>query len=241
MARTPEQDDVFFREVDDAVRKERASTAARRFGPALIVAVLLGLGSYAGWLWYVDYRADKAGQSAELYVQALDRVDAGNAAAASKTLADIAASDADGYAGAAVLLQANAALNKGDRKAAVTAFDRVIADAGTPQALRDLALVRKTAAEFDTLSPDAVIARLKPLAVKDSAWFGVAAEMTAIAYLKKGDRKRAGQIYADISADTDAAPTLKSRSVQMAGMLGIDAVVDAGRGQSGRPNRATAQ
>ena len=241
MARTPEQDDVFLREVDDAVRKDRASTAARRFGPALGVAVLLGLGSYAGWLWYDSNRADKAGQSAELYVQALDRVEAGNAAAASKTLGDIARSGDNGYAGAASLIQANASLDKGDRKNALAAFDRVIADAKTPQELRNLALIRKTAIEFDSLSPDAIIARLKPLAVKDSPWFGVAAEMTAIALLNKGDRKRAGQLYADISADKDAPPTLKSRSVQMAGMLGVDAVVDAGREQSSPPQSAVAQ
>ena len=44
----------------------------------------------------------------------------------------------------------------------------------------DAALVRMTAIELDTLPPQAVVDRLKGLAVAGNPWFGSAGELTAI-------------------------------------------------------------
>jgi hypothetical protein len=78
--------------------------------------------------------------------------------------------------------------------------------------------------EFDTLPPQTVINRLKPLAKPGHPWFGSAGEMTAIAYTNMGREDLAGPIFAQIAKDETVPETLRSRAVQMAGSLGVDAV-----------------
>lgn len=88
--------------------------------------------------------------------------------------------------------------------------------------MRDVALVRQTAIEYDTLAPAAVIARLKDLAVAGRPWFGSAGEMVAIAYLRTGKPQDAGRILAAIAKDETMPASLRGRAVRVAGALGFD-------------------
>jgi hypothetical protein len=107
---------------------------------------------------------------------------------------------------------------------AIAAYAKIASDTGLPQPFRDMALIRQTMAEFDTLAPQQIIDRLKPLAVPGNPWFGSAGEMTAIAYMKLGKDNVAGPIFAQIAKQKDLPQSLRGRAVQMAGALGIDAV-----------------
>ena len=80
-----------------------------------------------------------------------------------------------------------------------------------------------TALEFDTMKPEQVIARLEPLAKPGNPWFGSAGEMTAMAMLKQGRKAEAGRLFAAIAADKPVPVTIRSRAVQIAGTLGVDA------------------
>jgi hypothetical protein len=84
-------------------------------------------------------------------------------------------------------------------------------------------MVRVTALEFDALKPEQVIARLQPLAKAGNPWFGSAGELTAMAMLKQGKRQEAGRMFAAIAADRQVPETMRSRAVQIAGTLGVDA------------------
>jgi hypothetical protein len=92
-----------------------------------------------------------------------------------------------------------------------------------PQPYRDAALIRQTALEFDQLQPQEIVARLQPLAKPGNPWFGSAGEMTAMALIKQGKKAEAGQLFAAIARDTNVPPSLRARSVQIAGTLGFDA------------------
>ena len=97
------------------------------------------------------------------------------------------------------------------------------ADDSLPQPFRDLATVRGTAVDFDGMKPDAVIARLASLSQPGNSFFGSAGEMTAIAMLAKGDKPGAGAMFARIAADKQVPDSIRSRAVQIAGTLGVDA------------------
>jgi hypothetical protein len=99
-------------------------------------------------------------------------------------------------------------------------------DSGAPKAMRDLAAIRGVSVNFDNMKPEAVIARLKPLAQPGNPWFGSAGELVAMAYLKQGKKDLAGPLFASIAKDEAAPRSLRSRSRQIAGTLGYDAVVD---------------
>ena len=106
---------------------------------------------------------------------------------------------------------------------ALSIYTAMSADKGLEQAYRDLALVRATALEFDALKPDQVISRLQPLAQTGQPFFGSAGEMTALAMLAKGQKTQAGQLFAKLAADKDVPETIRSRAVQIASSLGVDA------------------
>ncbi len=150
-------------------------------------------------------------------------IGAGQTAGAAKELEPLTESSADGVSVAARLTSAAVALEKADRKTAIGEYRSIMDDKGLAAPYRDLATIRLTALEFDQMKPDEVIARLKPLAVAGNPWFGSAGEMTAMAMLKQGRKSEAGRLFAAIAADTQVPETIRSRAVQIAGTLGIDA------------------
>jgi hypothetical protein len=83
--------------------------------------------------------------------------------------------------------------------------------------------VRGTMVNYDSMKPDEVIVRLKPLVEPGKPFFGTAGELTAMAMLAKGDRAGAGQLFAKIAADRQVPESIRNRAVQVAGSLGVDA------------------
>jgi len=225
-ARDAAQKDVLLREVDEALREDEMRSLLQRFGKPAAAAIVLGLAGLGGYLWWSEARSDAADERGEQFTMALDRVEAGNLAAAGKQLATIAEADADGSAAAARLMQAGIALQQGRKSAAIRLFAEVADDRKAPQPFRDLATVRWVAASFDATPPEQVIARLKPLAVPGNPWFGSAGELLAMAYLKRGDTKLAGPLLAAMAKDQDAPESLRRRARQLAGVLGVDAIDD---------------
>jgi len=129
-----------------------------------------------------------------------------------------------GYRASALLVQAGTASRKGDTKGAIALYGAMVADTGLDQPYRDVALIRQTALEFDSLKPQQIVDRLKPLAVEGAPWFGSAGELVAIAYMKMGKNDLAGPLFAGIAKDANVPQSIRSRARQMAGLLGIDAV-----------------
>lgn len=219
------EQDVFVREVDEALRQDEMSGLLKRYGIPLLLAVVLGLAGFGGFLWWKQSQGAAAEERSEQLVMALDRIEAGNLDTADKQLAPLAERSGDSGVPAR-LLRAGIALEQNRRADAVKLYAAVAADESVPKPFRDLALVREVAASFDTLPPDQVVARLKPLAAPGSPWFGVAGELVGIAYLKQNKPELAGPLFAKIARDKDTPETLKRRARQMAGLLGVDAIDD---------------
>jgi hypothetical protein len=78
-----------------------------------------------------------------------------------------------------------------------------------------------------------VITRLQPLAVAGSPWFGSAGELVALAHLKANQPARAAPIFAALAKDEKLPSSIRSRALQMAGALGIDATTDAAGAKAG--------
>lgn len=218
------QEDVFLREVDDAVREDNLKDMARRYGIWIALLIVASLAALAGWIFYQNHKGEKSGIRSEEYIAAVDSLKANNLDGASAALKKLETADQKGYQAAAKMMQANISLEKNNPKKAAQGYANVVADKNLPQAFRDLALVRQTATEFDSLKPQQVIDRLKPLAVPGSPWFGSAGEMVAVSYLNMGKDNLAGPLFAQLAKDKSVPPTIRSRALQMAGVQGIDAV-----------------
>lgn len=217
----PPTDQAFLREVDEAVRQDELLGFWRRYGRWIALAVLVALLAFAATLYWRHHRAQTSSQVSESVSTVLQFVGAGRQPDA-KSLAALENASAPGYAALAQLAKAAAAVNKGDTKGAAAIYGKIASDESLDQPWRDLALVRQTALEFDSLPPAQVVERMKPLAVAGEPWFASAAEMTAIAYMKQGKANLAGPLFAAIAKDEQAPPSLRERSQQMAGALGVD-------------------
>ena len=165
MALTPQNNAEILREVDDELRRDQVVRLWRRWGVVAIglaVASLVALGS---WLWWRSAREATIGLEGEQMASAVAKLEGGNTRGAEAQLKALTTSKAEGYRVAARIALADNLLAKADTKEAAAAYATIAADTSIAQPFRDLALVRQTAAEYETLTPGQVVARLKPLAI----------------------------------------------------------------------------
>ncbi len=226
MAVTPNSNEQFLREVDEELRRDQAMDFGRRYGVWIIVAVIAAFAAFAGYLFW-QHRQTQAAEADGVTLQsAYDSLGANKPADAAKPLAELVKSGTGGYRVLARFTQADLLLQKNDLKGAAAKFAEVAGDASVAEPFRNLALIRQTTAEFDTLKPDVVVSRLRTIAAPGNPWFGSAGELVAAAYVKQGKSALAGQLFGKIAKDEDVPATIRQRAVQMAGVLGVDAVAD---------------
>lgn len=239
-SREAAQQDVFLREVDDALREEQLVNSMKRYGVPIGAAILAGLLALGGYLYWDN--SAKLGRAAysERLTLALDRLEAGAVAEAEKDLEAIAREAEDGPRAIALMQLAAIAAQKGNDADAAKRFAAIAADEKVPQVYRDLATVREVAIRFDTMKPEEVVARLKPIAVPGNAYFGSAGELLGMAYLEMGKPDDAGALFAQIGKDEKVPATLRSRMRQLAGGLGFDAGIDNPELDSGEAGAADA-
>jgi hypothetical protein len=219
LALTPTDTEAFRREVDENLRRDQMTGLAKKWGVVIGVLVLLLLIGLAAFLWWRSHHAHQAGLEGEQLTQVLSDVDIGRAQPNDARLTALASSSRDGYRAMARLTQAGI-LAKTDAPAAAANYLAIAKDDGLPQATRDLALIRATTLQFDTIAPTEVVSRMKPLAVANAPWFGSAGELTGIAYLKMGRRDLAGPLFAAIARDTNVPTGLRGRAAGLATGLG---------------------
>jgi hypothetical protein len=218
-------DEAFLREVDEEYRRDQAMHILRNYGRWILGAVVLALVAFGGWLYWQHYSTQKAGTQGEQFDAAMRLVEEGKADKALPELDRIAANSGEGYAAMARIAQGNLLLQKNDAKGAAAKFAEVANNAKFGQPYRDLALIRQTVAEYDTLKPQVVIDRLKGLTNPNSPWLGTAGELVAAAHLKAGNRAEAGRLYGQIAQGGEKVPeSIRQRAVQLAGVLGVDAI-----------------
>jgi len=215
--------ETFVREVDENLRRDQLRDMAKTYGKWIVAAVILFLVAVGGYLYWQDRQNQQAAQESEAMSAALDKAEAGNAKGAAAELTPIGTSSSDVNRASARLAQAALALRQNDRKTAIDIYRELAVDDCLPQPYRDVATLRGTMTEYDSLKPDEVIARLSPLAEPGKPFFGSAGELVAMAMLAKNDRAGAGRLFAKIAADPQVPQTIRARAVQIAGSLGVDA------------------
>ena len=223
MAQPPDITETFVREVDENLRRDRVRDFFTDNKAALIGALVLFLAASAGIIWYQQHRRDVAEAHVEQLAQIYKDIGTGNTSKVAGQLDDLSGSSSKGVRATALFTRAAFAIQQNDTKTAVATYKKIADDGSLPDAYRNAALIRQTALEFDQLQPPQVIARMQPLAKPGNAWFGSAGEMTALALIKQGKKKEAGQLFATIAKDKDVPQSLRDRSIQIAGSLGVDA------------------
>ena len=223
MAQPPDTTDTFVKEVDENLRRDRLRDFFRDNGGWIAAGVVLFLVISGGIIWYQQHREQRAEAQVEQLAQIYKDIGVGNTAKVPQQLEDLSHSGSKAVRASALFTRAAFALQQNDQKLALASYKAIRDDSSLPDSYRDAALVRETALEFDQLQPQQVIAQLEPLAKPGNPWFGSAGEMTALALIKQGKSREAGQLFATLAKDKDLPDGVRNRSLQIAGSLGADA------------------
>lgn len=235
MALPPDTADAFVREVDENLRRDQTEEFLKRYLRWIIGGALFLLAAIGGYFWWENHQKSVSREESEQLAEARDRISDGNVDGATKQLIPLSESSIDTTRANALFTRAALALRKNDTKTAVGLYQQVEGDGGLPQPYRDIALIRRTMIEYDSIKPDEVISRLANLAKPGEPFFGTAGELTGMALLAKGDKGAAAQMFAKLAADKTVPETIRSRAAQLAGSLGIDAsaaIADSGTSAS---------
>jgi hypothetical protein len=223
LAEPPEYNESFLREVDENLRRDQIADFGKKYGGWIAAALVLFLAVSGGVIYWQQYSVQRSQHEVEQLAKVYKDIGAGDTSSTPAKLDDLSKSGSKGVRATAVFARAAVAIQANDTKTAIAKYSEIANDSGLPKPYRDIALIRQTALEFDSLKPDQVIARLQPLTKPGNPWFGTAGEMTAMALIKQGKNSEAAQLFAAIAKDKTVPDTIRERSVQIAGTLGVDA------------------
>ncbi|HLO19259.1 MAG TPA: tetratricopeptide repeat protein [Sphingomicrobium sp.] len=223
MAQPPDITETFVREVDENLRRDQIRDFFKDNGSYLVGLLILFLAASGGFIWFQQHRENTAQAHVEQIAQIYKDIGTGNTPKVPQQLDDLSQSSSKAVRATALFTRAAFALQQNNQKLAIATLKTIADDGSLPDSYRNAALIRQTALEFDQLQPQQVIARMQPLAKAGNPWFGSAGEMTALALVKQGKKKEAGELFAAIAKDKSVPQSLRDRSIQIAGSLGADA------------------
>jgi hypothetical protein len=222
VAQPPDISETFLREVDENLRRDQLRDFFKRYGNWLIAGVILFLALSGGFIWWKQHQVERSAEQVEQLAQSFRDIGTGNTAQVPQQVDALAENGSKGVSVTARFARAALALQTNDTKLAIGTYRSIAGDGATPAALREAALIRQTTLEFDQLPPAQVIARLEPLTKPGEPWFGSAGEMTALAMIKQGRTKEAGQMLVAIAKDKAVPEPLRGRAGQLAASIGAD-------------------
>ncbi len=207
-----------FREVNEDLRRDRASEVARKYGPYFIgFAVAIVLGTLGHNLWR-DWDLDRRSERSDQFTAALELATDGQNDAAMADLAELGEPDG-GYGTLAAFERARLLAEDGRRDEALAAWEVLAASDAAGPALQGVARLFFVMNQIDDGDPAALRAMLEPLFVAGNGFRPLAMELNAVLSLREGDRNAARQIYTEIADDLTAPPGLRARAAQVLASL----------------------
>jgi hypothetical protein len=199
-----------FHEVDEEVRREQLKKLWDRYGNFIAAAAIVAVAGIAGWRGYGWWEAKKAAESGAAFEAASMLADAGKHSEAEAAFAKIASEGTSGYRSLARLREA-AELAAIDAKAAVSAYEKIAADAAVGPVLQDLATLRAGAILIDAGAFEEARIRLEPLTGNDRTFRHTAREFMVLAAWRAGDMTLGKRWIDMIMTDLQTPPATRSR------------------------------
>jgi hypothetical protein len=203
-------DSAAFHEVDEAVRKDELKEWWGRWGTWVVagaVVVVVGVTALVGWR---QYDASRRAEASAAYSSALAQI-AQDRPAALKAFEDQAKNAPEPYRALAALV---AAQLREPLEAQVTALLDVAPTLPSAE-LADLANVIAAYKSIDSPKAEEMVAKLEPLAGPDRPFRLSVRELQAMLAVRKGDLKRARELWSEIAKDPQAPQAAAQRASAM--------------------------
>jgi hypothetical protein len=203
-------DETVFREVDEALRRDRMNSAWRRYGPYVIgaaIAIVAIVAANEGWNWW---QSSNSARSSDQFYAALDLETSGKLADAQKALDKVIAEGTGQYPMLAKFMQAGLLAKDGKPDQALAAYDALATAAGN-QRLKELALLLGANLLVDKGDVAGVKQRVQGLMAPDNPLHNSAREALGLAQYKAGDLKGARESFEAVIADPAASNDTRGR------------------------------
>jgi hypothetical protein len=201
----------FFREVQEDYRRDQAIALWNRYQNWIVAAVFLVIAGTAAWGIYGHFRRQADETAGGRYEAALQLLRKGKSAEAMKSLEAIGRDGPRGYAGLARLVVADQTASH-DAAAGIKAYDKLVDDATYIESLKKIAQLRAAYLRIDIDAPKQFEQRYAALANSDQPYRNSFRELLALAALKGGDEKAAGNWLDEIVTDPSAPDSLRRRA-----------------------------
>lgn len=213
-------DDSFIREVDEELREDTVKKLWQAYGVHIVGAAIVIVLATAGWTAWDYWTRSQANASGDLFSQALDQANAGDADSAAKTLAELENTGYGAYPVLARLRAATLLADKGDKAAAVAALDAVASDNSVPASIQDMAKLRAAYLLVDSGAASDVAARAEALSADTNPLRHAAREALGLAAWKEGRASDAATLFKQVADDELAPQNARQRARLMIELLG---------------------
>ena len=208
-------DSAAFHEVDEAVRKDELREWWGRYGTWVVAAAVIVVVVVAGLVGWRQYDASQRAAASAAYSAALAKIPQDPAAARAEfeKQASIAP---EPYRSLAAMI---AAQLREPLDAQVTALVALAPTLSSAE-LADLANVIAAFKSVDSPRAEEMVAKLEPLAAADRPFRLSVRELQALVAARKGDLKRARELWAEISKDPQVPQGTQQRMAAMLALYG---------------------
>lgn len=204
-----------FREVDEALREDRAKALWRRYGAIALTTVALVIAAAAAWVWWQDQRESRAAAETASLLQRSAMGDVG-------LLADLSQNATPGVAMLARFRAAHAAAATGNVADAVGWYEGLANNDDLPAVWRDYAAFMGAWLTLDDGDPAALRAVLEPLSADGQPLRFSAREALALLALREGRSVDAAALFADLAESEETPPAIFRRAQELADYLAAE-------------------
>ena len=207
-----------FREVDEALREDRARTIWKRYGTLIVSAALLIVMSTGGFVFWRNHQANQNAQYTAALVSAI-AIAEDEPQAAMDALAGIADAAGSDHAMLAQLYEAGLHAAGGDVETALLLYGRIADDGAVDEIWRQLATLLSVMHRIDTDEPAGLEAELAPLMADANPWRHSARELAGVLALRRDDRDRAVELFGGLASDPATPEGVRGRASDMLAWL----------------------
>ena len=207
-------DQAAFQEIDDAVRQDQLKAWWKRWGTPIIVGFVLLIALTVAFMQYRKYEDGQRAVAGVAFSAALAQIDQ-NRAAARTELEKQAKEAPEPYKWLAALAAAQLLDKTEDQVKALQALAPKL-----PPEFADLAQVIAAYKSVDTPNGEQTVANLEPLTGPERAYRTSVRELQALAAQRKGDAKKAREIWTELARSPAAPQGVQQRAQAMLNLLG---------------------
>lgn len=213
------QQEMLAREVDEDVQKERLKGLWYKYRFFIFGAILAVLLITIGVEVYRSMQVRSSLEESDLFENAVVMAHEGDKEKALKMLTDLSKDGDTGYAYLAELKMAGILFGQNKQTEALETLKKVMNNKWAPDELRAVATLSYVGHQLDTGSPEELQKMLNPLLTKGSGFYGSAAELSSVLFLKQGNKSAAVKLLKEAVDNDLTSPMVKQQLVNMLSVI----------------------